>query len=102
MAGISWTSPERRLPRPPARSRSRCSGWALQPGAEFGLPPTAGESLVLVEQGELFLERGKSDVRELLGTVIGSDTAYAVRSVAAPATLHGSREATSVLIATIE
>jgi hypothetical protein len=74
----------------------------VQPETALPLPRTTGEVLVLVEQGELFLERGESDAREILRTVIGSDTSNAVRSVGGAATLHGSREATSVLIATIE
>jgi hypothetical protein len=77
---------------------------ALDPGDAFGLPPGAGDSetLVLVEQGNVELEVGEGDPRDRLQTVVGSDTAYAIRSVAGPATLYGQREGTRVLMAVIE
>lgn len=74
----------------------------LEPGDAFTLPPAAGESLVLVEQGEAELEAGDSSPRDRLQTVVGSDTSYAIRFVAGAAMLYGAREAASVLIATIE
>lgn len=74
----------------------------LEPGDAFTLPPAAGETLVLVEQGEAELKAGDSSPRDRPLTVVGSDTSYAIRSVSGTATLHGVREATSVLIATIE
>ncbi len=74
----------------------------LEPGAAFTLPPAAGETLVLVEQGEAELEAGDSSPRDRLLTVVGSDTSYAIRSVAGAAMLYGAREATSVLIAIVE
>ena len=74
---------------------------SLEPGDAFGVPPGAGETLVVVEQGEAELEVGEAAPRDRLQTVVGSDTSYAIRSVAGAAMLYGAREATSVLIATI-
>lgn len=76
---------------------------ALAAGQSIGIPPGAGESdtLLLVEQGGLELEVGEGAARDLMRTVVGSDTAYAIRSVPAVATLYATRDATSVLIAGI-
>jgi len=71
----------------------------LAAGTPFALPPGGGATLVLVEQGEVELEVGEAAPRELLRTTVGSDTSYAVRSVASSAMLYGTRDATSVLIA---
>lgn len=71
----------------------------LAAGDTFALPPGAGASLVLVEQGEVELEVGEAAPREVLRTTVGSDTSYAVRSVASSAMLYGTRDATSVLVA---
>jgi hypothetical protein len=70
-------------------------------GEKVGLPAGAGETLLLVEQGEVELEVGEAAERERLLTVVGSDTAYAIRSVASAATLFGGPPGTRVLIATI-
>jgi hypothetical protein len=70
-------------------------------GDAFGLPPGTGETLVLVEQGEVELEVGEAAPRERLQTVVGSGTSYAIRSVGPAAMLYGARDATNVLIATI-
>jgi hypothetical protein len=72
-------------------------------GDAVGLPPGVGETetLVLVEQGEVELEIGEAAPRELLQTVVGSDTNYAIRSVSGAAMSYGAREATSVLVATV-
>jgi hypothetical protein len=51
----------------------------------------------VVEQGEVELEAAGG--RETLATTVGSDTAYAVRSVVGPATITGRRGATSLLAA---
>jgi hypothetical protein len=71
----------------------------LDDGDSLGLPPGAGETLLLVEQGAVDLEVGEAAPRERLQTTVGSDTAYAARTVASAATLYGARDATSVLIA---
>jgi len=68
-------------------------------GTQFALPPGGGATLVLVEQGEVELEVGEAAPRELLRTTAGSDTSYAIRSVASSAMLYGARDATSVLVA---
>jgi hypothetical protein len=77
---------------------------ALGPGESFALSPAAGatETLLLVEQGEIELEPGASSPRARLQTVVGSDTAYAIRSVAGTATLHGQVEGTRVLVGKID
>jgi hypothetical protein len=75
---------------------------ALGPGGAFPLPPSLGDRLVLVEQGEVELEVGEAAPRDRLLTVVGSDTSYAVRSVGADGMLYGRREATSVLVASIQ
>jgi hypothetical protein len=74
----------------------------LTTGDVVGLPPGAGETLVLVEQGEVELEIGEAAPRERLQTVVGSDTYYVARSVGPAALLYCVRDATRVLIATIE
>lgn len=74
---------------------------SLEPGDAFGVPPGAGETLVVVEQGEAELEVGEAAPRDRLQTVVGSDTSYAIRSVPAAATLYGQVEGTRVLVATI-
>lgn len=63
-------------------------------------PAGVGETLVLVEQGEVDLAAGSDPVERLRATV-GSDTVYAVRSAPPPVRLVAQRDATSVLIATI-
>lgn len=73
-----------------------------EPGSAFLLSPSFGDTLVLVEQGEVELEVGEAAPRDRLLTVVGSDTSYAIRSVSDAAMVYGAREATSVLIATIE
>jgi hypothetical protein len=73
----------------------------LAAGDAIGLPPGAGETLVLVEQGEVELEVGEAAPRDRLQTVVASDTSYAVRSVGPAAMLYGTREVTRVLLATI-
>jgi hypothetical protein len=86
------------------------TGWAtlvlfrvaLEPGGASPLPPSLGDRLVLVEQGEVELDTGEDAPRDRLLTVVGSDTLYAVRSVGADGMLYGRREATSVLVAAIE
>ncbi len=74
----------------------------ITPGESRGLTPDAGETLLLVEQGEVELEIGEAAPRDLLRTVVGSDTSYAVRSVGASAMLYGAREGTTLLVATID
>jgi hypothetical protein len=76
----------------------------LSAGESLGLAPGVGETetLVVVEQGEVALEASDGVTRERLLTVVGSDTAYAIRSVGGSATLYGQREGTRVLLATIE
>jgi hypothetical protein len=71
-------------------------------GDVVGLPPGAGDTLVLVEQGEVELEIGEAAPRERLQTVVGSDTYYVARSVGPAAMLYCVRDATRVLLATIE
>jgi hypothetical protein len=71
----------------------------LSEGDSTALPSGRGEQLILVEQGEVELEVGEAAPRELLRTTVGSDTSYAVRSIAASAMLYGARDATSVLLA---
>jgi hypothetical protein len=71
----------------------------LRDGERLGLPPGAGETLILVEQGAVDLEVGEAAPRERLETTVASDTVYAARTVASAATLYGARAATSVLIA---
>jgi len=71
----------------------------LGEGESIALPPGAGETLILVEQGEVDLEVGEAAPRERLQTTVGSDTVYAARTVASASTLYGARDATSVLIA---
>lgn len=71
----------------------------LGDGESLGLPPGAGETLILVEQGAVDLEVGEAAPRERLETTVGSDTVYAARTVASASTLYGARDATSVLIA---
>jgi hypothetical protein len=73
----------------------------LEPGAAFPLLPVAGETLVLVEQGEAELEVGEAAARDQLLTVVGSTTSHAARSVGSAATLFGVRDGTSVLVAII-
>jgi hypothetical protein len=75
----------------------------LSDGESFGLAPSVGETetLVLVEQGEVELEVGEGAPREHLLTVVGSDTAYAIRSVGGSAMLYSQREGTRVLVAQI-
>jgi len=63
----------------------------------FVLPAGAGAALLVVEQGEVVLESAAG--RESLATIVGSDTAYAVRSVVGSATISGQRAATSLLAA---
>jgi hypothetical protein len=67
------------------------------------IAPGAGDSasLVLVEQGEIELEAEAGAPRGRLLTVVGSDTAYAIRSIGGAATLYGARDGTRVLVATI-
>jgi hypothetical protein len=76
--------------------------FAPAPGETIDLPPGAGDTLVLVEQGEVMLEVGEAAPREPLRTTVGSDTAYAIRSVGPAAMLYGVREGTLILLATIE
>jgi len=71
----------------------------LGEGDRLSLPPGAGETLILVEQGEVDLEVGEAAPRERLQTTVGSDTVYAARTVASASTLYGARDATSVLFA---
>ncbi|MFN8591232.1 MAG: hypothetical protein U0031_07170 [Thermomicrobiales bacterium] len=72
----------------------------LEPGDMVPLPATLGETLVLVEQGDIELVNG-TGTHETLRTIISSDTFYAIRSAAPGSTLIGARAATSVLFATI-
>jgi hypothetical protein len=69
----------------------------LEAGTRSVLPAGAGAALLVVEQGEVDLEAAGG--RETLTTTVGSDTAYAVRSVVGPATITGRRGATSLLAA---
>ncbi len=71
-------------------------------GESVGLPSGAGDTLVLVEQGAVELEVGEAAMRERLMATVGSDTVYAIRSVPSAGTLYGRRDATFVLIATID
>lgn len=73
---------------------------ALEPGDTADLTIGGGDALVLVEQGEATLDRDAGT--ELLATTVGSETAYAIRSVAGVARLIGARQTTTVLVATIE
>ncbi len=73
----------------------------LAEGDTISVLPSTGEQLVLVEQGDVELEGGEAADRELLRTTVGSDTVYAVRSVAGAAILYGARGATSVLVASL-
>ena len=74
----------------------------MMSGDTVSLPPGTGETLVLVETGEAELEIGEAASRERLQTVVGSGTSYAVRSVGPAAMLYAARDATNVLIATID
>jgi hypothetical protein len=86
---------------PDGPARLALARVALAAGGSVGLPPGAGETLILVEQGEAELEVGEGAQRDILQTVVGSDTSYAIRTVASAAMLYGARAGTSVLIATI-
>lgn len=68
-------------------------------GDAVSLPASSGDALVIVEQGEAVLETAVGS--EPLATTVGSDTAYAVRSVAGAARLVGQRSGTSVLLAVV-
>lgn len=69
----------------------------LDMGSRYPLPTAPGETLLLVEQGAGALESAAT--RQALETVVGSDTAYGLASVAGPATVTGQRVGTSVLAA---
>jgi hypothetical protein len=92
------------FPTPTGRVTLSLHRVELGAGESVDLAPSVGESetLVVVEQGEVELAMGESVPRERLLTVVGSDTAYAIRSVGGSATLYGQREGTRVLVATIE
>jgi hypothetical protein len=86
----------------PARSFTLALQRAeLAVGDAIGLPPGAGETLVVVVQGDVELEVGEAAPRDLLRAVIGSDSHYVARSVGPAAMIYGARESTRVLIATI-
>lgn len=72
----------------------------LEPGSELNVPTGSDFALVLIEQGEATLAGNASSER--LTTVVGSDAAYAIRSVSGRAFLVDARPATSVVVATIE
>jgi len=74
----------------------------LMAGDTVELPPGIGETLVLVEAGEVELEIGEGAPRERLETVVGSGTYYVARSVGAAATLYAARDGARVLVATIQ
>lgn len=82
---------------PPAPFELELRRVGLDAGSSFALQPSSGDTLVIVEQGEAVLETPVGT--ESLVTTVGSDTAYAIRSVASPARLTGQRTGTSVLIA---
>lgn len=77
---------------------------ALGVGDTVALSPGAGatETLLLLEQGEIEMDTGGSSPRDRLQAVVGSDTAYAIRSARGAATLRGHAEGTRVLVATID
>lgn len=76
----------------------------LGSGESFAMSPDVRdtETLVLVEQGEVNVETSGSSPRDRRQSVVGSDTAYAFRSVSGEATLYGQVEGTRVLVATVE
>lgn len=72
----------------------------LADGAALALQASDGDALAIVEQGEAILDTAAGP--ESLVTTVGSDTAYAIRSVAGAARLVGRRVGTSVLLAVFE
>lgn len=69
----------------------------LEAGDAASLPAASGDALAIVEQGSVVLETAIGS--EALVTTVGSDTAYAIRSVSGPARLVGQRAGTTVLVA---
>jgi hypothetical protein len=73
----------------------------LNAGETGYVTPGLGRSLLLVEQGEVELEEGEAAPHEVLQTVVGSDTSYAVSSLQGGAMIFGKRDGTSLLVATV-